>query len=121
MGNTPSSPHPKTDLYPYMGYGAISPELDEQAFFDDIIDQPLVSEAAMPAQQKRRTTVGGRGQRKSWESVSSSSSLSNKAQRLSMTAAIDSAIDAWQRVKPRRGSYGKIKNKQMIGIEWEAE
>lgn len=50
------------------GYGAISPsspELDEQAFFDDIIERPLVAEK--PAVK----------QRKSWESAMSS----NKTQR----------------------------------------
>ncbi|KAJ4391774.1 hypothetical protein N0V93_005394 [Gnomoniopsis smithogilvyi] len=110
MGNTPSSPHPKTDLYPYLGYGAISPNspgFDEQAFFDDIIDQPLVA-GEKPTVKKR----------KSWESAMSSS---NKSQRFSLDTAIDSAIVAWQRVKPRRGSYDKISNKQMVGIDWEAK
>lgn len=49
------------------GYGAISPSspgFDEQAFFDEIIDQPLV--AAAPGE---KATVK---QRKSWESAMSS-------------------------------------------------
>lgn len=60
--NTPSS----------QGYGVASPGLNEQAFFDDIIKQPLVKSTDPRQQQqnkiKRRTT------RKTWESVSSSSS-----------------------------------------------
>lgn len=50
------------------GYGAISPSspgFDEQAFFDDIIEQPLVAEKPIVKQ------------RKSWESAMSS----NKAQK----------------------------------------
>lgn len=48
--------------YSSQGYGAISPSspgFDEQAFFDDIIEQPLVAEKPMVKQ------------RKSWESARS--------------------------------------------------
>lgn len=71
------------------GYGAISsnsPGFDEQAFFDDIIDQPLVA-AAAPGEKPAVK------QRKSWESAMSS----NKTQRfVSALSILESPIHILQ-------------------------
>lgn len=119
------------------GYGAISPTspgFDEQAFFDDIIDQPLVA-GEKPIVKQRKSWESAMSSNKSQRFVSVPSvSQSNAGVRMfcswfcnrltwakSLDVALDSALGAWQRVKSRRGSYDKISSQKMIGVDWEAK